>query len=59
MPSFYILDVGHGNSAVLIDRDGVVVIDAGPNTVLLDFLIDHHIQLDCQSLKLKFIKYSK
>jgi len=43
MPSIYILDVGHGNSAVLIDRDGVVVIDAGPNTVLLDFLIDHHI----------------
>jgi len=43
MPSFYILDVGHGNCAVLIDREGVVVIDAGPNTVLLDFLIEHHI----------------
>jgi len=39
MPSFYVLDVGHGNSAVLIDRDGVVVIDAGPKTELLKFLL--------------------
>jgi hypothetical protein len=30
MPSFYVLDVDHGNSAVLIDQKGVVVIDAGP-----------------------------
>ncbi len=39
MPSFYVLDVGHGNSAVLIDQKGVVVIDAGPKTELLKFLL--------------------
>ena len=33
-----ILDVGHGNSAVLVDDKGVVVIDAGPGTDLLEFL---------------------
>ena len=39
MPSIvYILDVGHGNSAVLVDDKGVVVIDAGPGTALLEFL---------------------
>jgi beta-lactamase superfamily II metal-dependent hydrolase len=36
-PSLTILDVGHGNCAVLID-DRVIVIDAGPGTTLLDFL---------------------
>ncbi len=36
-PSLAILDVGHGNCAVLID-DRVVVVDAGPGTTLLDFL---------------------
>lgn len=36
-PTVSILDVGHGNCAVLID-DKVVVIDAGPGTTLLDFL---------------------
>jgi beta-lactamase superfamily II metal-dependent hydrolase len=36
-PTVTILDVGHGNCAVLID-DKVVVIDAGPGTTLLDFL---------------------
>jgi len=34
----YILDVGHGNSAVLVDDKGVVVIDAGSGTSLLEFL---------------------
>ena len=33
-----ILDVGHGNCAVLVDTGGVVVIDAGPGTALLEFL---------------------
>jgi beta-lactamase superfamily II metal-dependent hydrolase len=33
-----ILDVGHGNSAVLLDTEGVVVIDAGKKGVLIDFL---------------------
>lgn len=36
--ALYILDVGHGNSAVLVDDKGVVVIDAGPGTALLEFL---------------------
>jgi len=36
----FILDVGHGSSAVLCDTNGVVVIDAGPGTALLEFLRD-------------------
>ena len=36
-PTLSILDVGHGNCAVLVD-DKVVVIDAGPGTTLLEFL---------------------
>lgn len=43
MQNFYVLDVGHGNSAVLIDDDGVVVIDAGPKLTLLTFLIEKNI----------------
>jgi beta-lactamase superfamily II metal-dependent hydrolase len=37
-PTLAILDVGHGNSAVLVDKGGVVVIDAGPGSTLLDYL---------------------
>jgi competence protein ComEC len=33
-----ILDVGHGNCAVLVDEQGVVVIDAGPGSALLEYL---------------------
>jgi competence protein ComEC len=33
-----IIDVGHGNCAVLVDTDGVVVLDTGPGTALLEFL---------------------
>lgn len=33
-----ILDVGHGNSAVLIDSGGTSVIDTGPGSALLQFL---------------------
>ncbi len=36
--SISILDVGHGNGAVLVDDNGVVVIDAGPGSALLEFL---------------------
>ncbi len=36
-PTLSILDVGHGNCAVLVDNK-VVVIDAGPGTTLLEFL---------------------
>jgi competence protein ComEC len=43
MPSFYILDASHGNCSVLIDTNGVTVIDAGPGVDLLDFLVERKI----------------
>ena len=43
MPSLYVLDVGHGNSTVLKDTAGTIVVDAGPKSGLLDFLISHEI----------------
>src|SRR5882724_1692654 len=36
--SLTILDVGHGNCAVIIDPDGTAIIDAGPGTALLEYL---------------------
>jgi beta-lactamase superfamily II metal-dependent hydrolase len=38
-----ILDVGHGNSAVLIDTKGVIVLDAGPGIALCNFLLEQGI----------------
>lgn len=38
-----ILDVGHGNSAVLTDADGVLVVDTGPRNSLLQYLHDQGI----------------
>ena len=38
-----ILDVGHGNAAVLMDTDGIVVIDCCPDTTLLEFLREERI----------------
>lgn len=38
-----IIDVGHGNAAVLATDDWVAVIDAGPGNSLLQFLIDQGI----------------
>lgn len=43
MPNLYILDVGHGNSTVLVDTDGVVVVDAGRRDSLKIFLLEHGI----------------
>jgi competence protein ComEC len=43
MPNLYVLDVGKGNSVVLVDTKGVIVIDAGSQADLLTFLIDHNI----------------
>ncbi|HEW97639.1 MAG: MBL fold protein [Candidatus Parabeggiatoa sp. nov. 3] len=43
MPNLYILDVGKGNSAVLLDTKGVIVIDAGSQANLLTFLLAHNI----------------
>jgi len=36
--SLAVLDVGHGNCAVLMHSDSVIVIDAGPGTALLEYL---------------------
>lgn len=41
--SLTILDVGHGNSAVVIQPEGTVVIDAGIGPTLLDFLTQNDI----------------
>ena len=38
-----ILDVGHGNAAVLLDSGKVVVFDAGPGSILLEFLREQNI----------------
>lgn len=38
-----ILDVGHGNSAVLEDTKGVLIIDAGPKSGLLEYLTEQEI----------------
>ncbi len=43
MPTLHVLDVRHGNSAVLIDDSGIIVIDAGPGADLLDFLLENDI----------------
>lgn len=42
-PELIILDVGHGNCAVLLDTGGTVVIDAGPRGFLLQFLKSENI----------------
>lgn len=44
-PCLFILDVGHGNSAVLMDTNGNTVIDAGPGTSLYLFLKQQGIQV--------------
>ena len=38
-----ILDVGHGNCAVLRDENGVVVVDAGPGSGLLQYLAEQKV----------------
>lgn len=38
-----VLDVGHGNAAVLLDSGSVVVFDAGPGSILLEFLREQSI----------------
>ncbi len=38
MADLTVLDIGHGNSAVLIDERGTVIIDAGVGDTLLEFL---------------------
>ena len=43
--SLAILDVGHGNCAVLIDTNGVVVIDTGPGSSLLEYLTERSVKI--------------
>jgi len=43
LASLHILDVGHGNCAVLVEKQSAVVIDAGRGRTLLDFLEAHGI----------------
>jgi competence protein ComEC len=43
-PVLTILDVGHGNCAVLKDENGVVVIDAGANNSLMEYLLMENIR---------------
>jgi beta-lactamase superfamily II metal-dependent hydrolase len=43
-PQLVVLDVGHGNCAVLFNTKGIVVIDAGPGASLLEFLTENKIQ---------------
>ena len=38
LPKLVVLDVGHGNSAVLHDSDGLVIFDAGLGSTLDDYL---------------------
>jgi competence protein ComEC len=38
LPNLVVLDVGHGNCAVLSDTKGVTIIDAGQKDTLLEFL---------------------
>lgn len=42
-PVLTILDVGHGNCAVLRDGRGVVVIDTGSNNTLMEYLLSENI----------------
>jgi beta-lactamase superfamily II metal-dependent hydrolase len=43
-PRLAILDVGHGNSAVLHDHNGILVFDAGPGSTLNEYLLDNQIR---------------
>ena len=44
-PSLTILDVGHGNSAILHEGTEAIVIDACPGTALLQFLVEASISI--------------
>lgn len=41
--SLTILDVGHGNCAIITAPEGIVVIDAGPKSGLLEFLTEREV----------------
>lgn len=43
MPVLYVINVNHGNSALLCTPNGNILIDAGPKNELLEFLISKNI----------------
>jgi len=43
-PRLAILDVGHGNSAVLHDHHGLIVFDTGPGSILNEYLIENQVR---------------
>ena len=45
MTEIIILDVGHGNCAVLCHNKSCLVIDAGPSTALLEHLLENEIEI--------------
>ncbi len=45
MTKIVILDVGHGNCAVMCDDQRCLVIDAGPTTALLEFLLENRLKI--------------
>lgn len=44
LPKLAILDVGHGNSAVLHDCNGTMVFDAGPGSTLNEYLVENQVR---------------
>jgi competence protein ComEC len=44
LPRLAILDVGHGNSAVLHDHNGIIVFDAGTGSTLNEYLLENQIR---------------
>src|SRR5229473_3303711 len=44
LPRLAILDVGHGNSAVLHDHNGILIFDAGPGSTLNEYLLNNQIR---------------
>jgi beta-lactamase superfamily II metal-dependent hydrolase len=53
-PSLLVLDVGHGNAAVLLDTGGVIVIDAGKGGLIIDVLL----QLQIDEVDILLISHS-
>ena len=45
MTKIVIMDVGHGNCAVVYEDENCVVIDAGPGTALLEFMLENEIKI--------------
>lgn len=44
-PSVTVIDVGHGNSAVITDSGQIVAVDAGPRNCLAEYLLRHNLRV--------------